>query len=83
MPKLRVHSFAISIDGCALALTKTSPTHLASAAPRCTNGLSRHVLFDRCLAKRAAQRARTTTSQHVALTRLALGSSVVPRCTID
>jgi hypothetical protein len=46
MPKLRVHSFAISVDGYGAGPNQHSPIHLASAASRCTNGPSRHVLFD-------------------------------------
>ena len=67
MTKLRVNSFAISLDAMAPDLTKTSITHSARAASHYPSGYSQLAHFERCMEKTAARRALTMTSLRAAL----------------
>ena len=63
MPKLRVHNFAISLDGYGADRTRIAMSRSASAAKRCTTGLSSPERFSSMSERRAARRASMTISR--------------------
>jgi hypothetical protein len=62
MPKLRLHSFALSLDTTAPAPTRAPPTPWVSAASASTSRWSPPARSARCTAGRAARRAWTRTA---------------------
>ena len=75
MPKLRVNSFSMSIDGFGAGPDQDLANPLGVGGMGLTNGYSPRARFGNCMARKAVQPEQMTNSLRAAFTTSAPGSS--------